>query len=378
MRNYLDKCSIILGYIVLISLLLSCAQNEDFENPLDPRNWRTSGSPLGLTLSPGDKQIVVFWYGAGLDGITKYKIYRRFTGDPDSLFKLVGEVDLKLNPITGKETKVYEYIDKSGLENDTVDVTTGGQLYYVYRITYVDSDGEETPSDINKPGIPEVQATPSLAPPPPEVTIGKPQEDLRIKLIWDSYQPPDDIAGYRIYAGIVKTGEEPELTLLDDKKVDPVTGPVPGEQFYVDYAFQGDNVTKAYKVVAYDKFGVESPSKVFQATSPNLPPSKPRVQYKYTFFLFKPTYQIDVWWDKNPEPDIDGYRLYTLSENGVWVTRKTFNKNETKYTELAERYIVVEGEIQPRLYRLVAYDKTPRHEDGRVIDDESEPAMIEP
>jgi len=210
------------------------------------------------------------------------------------------------------------------------------------------------------------------------VTIGKPQEDLRIKLIWDSYRPPDDIAGYRIYAGIVMHGEEPKLTLLDDKKIDPVTGPAPGEQFYVDYAFQGDNVTKAYKVVAYDKFGVESSSKVFQATSPNLPPSKPRVQYKYTFFLFKPTYQIDVWWDKNPELDIDGYRLYTLSENGVWVTRKTFNKNETKYTELAERYIVVEGEIQPRLYRLVAYDKTPRREDSRIIDDESEPAMIEP
>ena len=117
---------------------------------------------------------------------------------------------------------------------------------------------------------------------------------------------------------------------------------------------------------------------MFQATSPNLPPSKPRVQFKYTFFLLKPTYQIDVWWDKNPEPDIEGYRLYTLNENGIWVTRKTFNKNETRYTELAERYMVVEGEIQPRLYRLVAYDNTPRHEDSQIIDDESEPAMIEP
>ena len=375
MKKYFGKYCIAFGYIVLISLLLSCAENEDFENPLDPRNLRTFGSPLGLTLSPGDKQIVVSWYGAGLEGVAKYRIYRRFTGNPAPSFRHIGEVDR--DSITGREIKVYEYIDESDLENDTVDAL-GSQLYYVYRITYIDSDGEETPPDVNEPGIPEAQSTPSLAPPPPEVTIGKPQEDLRIKLIWSSYQPPDDIAGYKIYAGIVKTGEEPELNLLDDKKIDSVTGPVQGEQFYIDYAFQGDNVTKAYKVVAYDEFGVESPSKVFQATSPNLPPSKPRIRYKYTFYLFKPTYRIDVWWDKNPESDIKGYRLYTLNENGIWVTRKTFNKNETKYSEPAERYMVVEGDIQPRLYSLVAFDKTPRREDGRVIDDESESAMISP
>ena len=169
MKNYLSKYGLALGYIVLISLLLSCAQNEDFENPLDQRNLRTSGSPLGLTLSPGDKQIVVSWYGAGLEGVTKYKIYRHFTGDPDPSFKPISEVDFKFDPITGREIKVYEYIDESRLENDTVDITTGSQLYYTYRITYVDSDGEETPPDINKSGIPEVQATPSLAPPPPEV-----------------------------------------------------------------------------------------------------------------------------------------------------------------------------------------------------------------
>ncbi|MFQ6039255.1 MAG: hypothetical protein ACE5PV_00255, partial [Candidatus Poribacteria bacterium] len=213
MRNHLGKYGIVFGYIVLISILLSCAENEDFENPLDPRNLRTSGSPLGLTLSPGDSRIVVSWSGAGLEGVSKYKIYRRFTGNPASVFQPVGEVDFKLDPITGREAKVYEYIDESGLENDTVDVTTGGQLYYVYRITYVDSDGKETPPDVNQDGIPEAQATPSLAPPPPEVTIGEP-EDLSVKLIWSSYQPPDDIAGYRIYAGIVITGERPELTLL--------------------------------------------------------------------------------------------------------------------------------------------------------------------
>ena len=377
MRNYLDKYSIVLGYIVLLSLLLSCTQNEDFENPLDPRNLRTHGSPLGLTLSAGDRQIVVSWYGAGLEGVAKYKIYRRFTSDPDPSFRPIGEVDLQLDPITGREVKVYEYIDESTLENDTVDVTTGGQLYYVYRITYIDSGGVETPPDVNEEGIPEVQATPSLAPLPPEVTIGEP-EDLRVTLIWSSYQPPNDIAGYRIYADRVTTEEEPELTLIADKKIDEVIGSAPGEQFYVDYDFPGDNVKKAYKVVAYDKFGVESSSKVFQAASPNLPPSTPRVRFNYTFFLFKPTYRIDVWWDKNPEPDIDGYRLYTLNENGVWVTRKTFNRNETKYSEPAERYMVVGEDVQPRLYSLVAFDNTPRREDGRVIEDESEASMNEP
>jgi len=373
MRKYFGKSSIVLGCIVLISFFLSCSENEDFENPLDPRNLRTLGSPLGLNLSPGDQQMVVSWHGAGLEGVTKYKIYRQFTGDPGATFNLVGEVDLQFDPITGGEIKAYEYIDQSDLENDTVDAL-GSQLYYVYRITYVDKDGEEIPPDVNVSGIPEVQATLSLAPPPPEVTIGDPK-DLRVTLVWNSYQPPDDIAGYRIYADIVVSGEEPELTLIGD-----VEGPSKGEQFYVDYDFLGDNVKKAYKVVAYDKFGVESPSNVFQASSPNLPPSTPRVRYNYTFFLFQPTYRIDVWWNKNPEPDIKGYRLYTMNENGVWVTRKTFNRNTTKYSEPAERYIIMSGETEPepRLYYLVAYDKTPRREDGKIIEDESEPSMIAP
>ncbi len=375
MINYLNKYGMAILYILLAFFAFSCAQNEDFENPLDPRNLRTSGSPPGLTLSAGDKKIVVSWYGVGFDGVTKYKIYRRFTGDPGSAFQFIGEVDVKIDPITGKEVKVYEYTDESNLENDKVDPTTGGILYYVYRITYVDTNGEETPVDVNSVSIPEAKATPSLAPPPPEVTVGPPK-DLRVTLIWNSYQPPDDIAGYRIYAGIVKTKEKPELTLLADKKINTLTGPAPGEQFYVDFSFQGDNVTKAYKVVAYDKFGVESNSEVFQATSPNLPPSTPQVKFRYTFFLFSPTYRIDISWAKNPEPDIKGYRVYSTSETGNWITRKTFDRNGTSFTITKERFLISGEEVIPRKYRVVAFDNTPIRENGKVKKDESEPAII--
>lgn len=378
MRNYHKTLyGILLLYVLLTLFIWGCDQNEDFENPLDPRNERTNGSPPGLTLSPGDEQIIVSWSGLGFKGITRYKIYRRFTGDAGSVFELVGEVPVQLDPITGREVRRYEYVDASNLENDTVNPATSSQLYYVYRITYIDGNGEEIPKpeDVNTlVGIPEAQATPSLAPPPLEVTIGPP-EDLRVKLVWTSYQPPDDIAGYKIYGELVVKG--PELKLLADLPIDPIKGPLASEQFYVDFDFIGDKITKAYKVIAYDKFGVESTSEAFQATSPNLPPATPKVQARYTFPLFSPTYLVDFSWQKNRESDLKGYRIYrsTEPERGVWERVKTLDKNVTHFLLRSERYLIIDGDIVPRQYQIVAYDKTPG-EDGK--DDESLPAIIIP
>ena len=70
-KNRLHSITILC--VILISLMLSCAQNEDYENPFDPRNKRTAGSPPGLVLQPGDKKVVVSWPDWQLEGVTKYK-----------------------------------------------------------------------------------------------------------------------------------------------------------------------------------------------------------------------------------------------------------------------------------------------------------------
>ena len=108
----------------------ACTSNEDFANPLDPENLRTSGAPDGLTLYAGDKQVRVTWNDTGQEGIKAYRIYRRSTGGADTEFQQVGSVDAPAN----------EFIDTQNLENDRLDVS-GRLLAYEYRISYVDANG---------------------------------------------------------------------------------------------------------------------------------------------------------------------------------------------------------------------------------------------
>ena len=107
--------------VSLLSLLLiftvtgfyACTNSEDFANPLDPENLRTSGAPDGLTLYAGDKQVRVTWNDTGQEGIKTYRIYRRSIGGTDTPFELVGSVDAPAN----------EFIDTQNLENDRRDAS---------------------------------------------------------------------------------------------------------------------------------------------------------------------------------------------------------------------------------------------------------------
>ena len=126
--------------LFIVFICASCSGDEDFSNPLDPENLRTAGSPTGLTLSPGDQLVRVSWTDISLDGIVKYRIYRRFTGDPNPQFQRIGEVDATQT----------EFLDTKDIKNDQFDLELGKQLFYEYRISYVDRDGVETP-DPNSP-----------------------------------------------------------------------------------------------------------------------------------------------------------------------------------------------------------------------------------
>ena len=92
--------------VFFVSILLSaCTGSEDFANPLDPENLRTSGAPDGLTLYAGDKQVRVTWDDTGQEGIKAYRIYRRSTGGTDTAFTQVGSID----------APAHEFIDTQGL-----------------------------------------------------------------------------------------------------------------------------------------------------------------------------------------------------------------------------------------------------------------------
>ncbi|MBM3212623.1 hypothetical protein FJZ33_10410, partial [Candidatus Poribacteria bacterium] len=289
---------LIIALIYLITIF-GCSQDVERENPLDVQNQRTSGVVTNVKAKAGDSQVLISWPNLGFEGIEEFKIYRAYR-TPEN-FKYIESIKAGVP----KEIPVYSFLDKGSpdepLKND------GDNIYY-YRITYIDKDGVETPDPVNpinlQKGWFNVNLIPSEAPPVPNVKVME-DTDLQVRLVWGGYSKiaPDDLAGFKIYAApkAEKGQEQAPLKLvytIDDPRV----------EFYVDgndYAankinFRKDGETKLYKIVAFDKVGVESDTPILQGTCPNLPPSPP-AQVKATFALGLNTYNVRLEWRRNLE-----------------------------------------------------------------------------
>ena len=354
-----------------------CTNDRDFVNPFDPENLRTSGSPPGLALAAGDAQVTVSWKNYGYEGISKYRIYRRFTGDPDAPFERVGEVDA---PIT-------EFIDE-GLVNDAFDLTQGRQLHYVYRISYVDRNGVETPDpndllDDDQAPLrvwPTARATPSVPPAVPIVRIGDQVEDLTVKIFWQDYQFPDDFESFRVLSAESSAeGDLPQFKLLDEITFNELTDSqrFGNEPIYLfDTSFKQDGITKVYRVIAVDQFGVEAETRI-NATSPQLPPARPQnVRAAGQIDPWTGKYVVNLSWARNTERDLAGYQIYATTRVGGplalgddLIYRARFKPKETQVLYESEPLLLDGQERVPRRYFISAFDDTPRP-DGSL--DESE------
>lgn len=365
---------------LLISLLLiaavfttGCTGNEDFANPLDPQNLRTAGSPIGLELLPGDEQIIVTWEDSGHEGIMGYRIYRRFTGDPDPSFNFVGEVlgENGNRPAT-------EFVDRQDLKNDQYDEDSGARHRYIYRISYIDADGVEVPDPTAPPPQGETphrlwqtaSATPSVAPPIPNVIVGEDLEDLTVKLFWQDYQTPSDFESFRVIVS--------QRSLSGEFLPFRLRAELPEDQpYFFDREFDRDNARKIYRIAAVDRFGVEG-EKVIQVTSPNLPPSPPK-NVRASYGLRRGRYDIRIAWSKNSEPDVEGYLIYATKETGGelvvgkdLILRRRADAKDTSVTFTGEGFLLEEQREVPRRYFISAFDNTPQPNGRR---DESE--MVE-
>jgi hypothetical protein len=362
--------SLFLLLIIIVSISFSlfvngCSEDVERENPLDAQNMRTGGVTPNVTARAGDSQVALSWLNLGLKGVKEYKIYRAYlTPEPDQ-FQYVATV-------SAGDTDKYSYTD-TGLLND-------GENVYYYRVSYVDDNGQETP-DPNDPKNLSInwsvlKIIPSLAPPVPEVKVMEDQ-DLKIRLVWEGYSKiaPTDMGGFKVYlAPKAEEGQEQMplalVSTIDDPKV----------EFYIDgndYAndiinFRKDGVSKLYKVVAYDKVGVESDSPILVGTSPNLPP-KPPAQVKGTFNLGLNSYDVRLEWARSLEPDVIGYKVYALLPDGTKEFKGWKLDPNDKAINITDRYIIVEGVPMTKQYYVTAYDNTPKPND---INDESEPSAI--
>ncbi len=362
-------------FILLIATGFSagCTGNEDFANPLDPQNLRTAGSPVGLELLPGDEQITVSWADNGHTGIIGYRIYRRFTGDADSTFEFVGEV-LGENG----DRPATEFIDTQNLKNDQFNDVSGERHRYIYRISYIDVNGIEVPDPNAPPTDSEdprrmwqtASATPSIAPPVPNVIVGDDLDDLTVKLFWQDYQAPDDFEQFHVVVS--------QQSLNGEFLPFRLRAELPKDQpYFFDQEFSRDNAVKIYRVVAIDRFGVEG-VKVIQVASPNLPPTPPQ-NVRASLFQRGPRYDARISWSKNREPDVAGYLIYATKEAGGnlvvgqdLVPRRRTDAKETSTTFTGEEFILDGQDLAPRRYFITAFDDTPQRDGTR---DESE--MVE-
>ena len=367
------RFSAVLILLIGIGFSTGCTGNEDYANPLDPQNLRTAGSPIGLELLPGDEQVTVSWEDNGHEGIIGYRIYRRFTGDVDSTFEFVGEVLGE-----GGERPLTEFVDTQNLKNDQFNDVSGERHRYIYRISYIDANGVEIPDPMAPPtdsADPRrmwqtASATPSIAPPVPNVIVGDDLDDLTVKLFWQDYQAPNDFERFRVIVSQQRlNGEFLPFRLRAE---------LPKEQpYFFDMEFNRDNAVKIYRVVAVDRFGVEG-VKVIQATSPNLPPSPPQ-NVRVAFGLLGARYNVRISWSKSKEPDVAGYVIYATKEatgNLVvgedLIPRRRVDAKDTSVTLTGEEFILDGQDLAPRRYFVTVFDDTPQENGTR---DESE--MVE-
>ncbi|MCE2393389.1 hypothetical protein J4G02_02110 [Candidatus Poribacteria bacterium] len=347
-----------------------CTGNEDFANPLDPQNLRTAGSPIGLELLPGDEQVTVSWADNGHEGIIGYRIYRQFTGDADSTFEFVGEV-LGENG----ERPATEFVDTQDLKNDQFNDVSGERHRYIYRISYIDANGVEVPDPNAPPTDSEdprrmwqtASATPSIAPPIPNVIVGDDLDDLTVKLFWQDYEAPNDFEQFRVAVS--------QQSLAGEFLPFRLRAELPKDQpYFFDMDFKRDNATRIYRVIAVDRFGVEG-VKVIQATSPNLPPLPPQ-NVRLAFGPRGARYDAYVSWSRNREPDVAGYVVYATKESGGnlvvgqdLIARRRVDAKEASIVLTGEEFILDGQDLAPRRYFVAAFDDTPQ---DNGIRDESE------
>ena len=346
----------LLPLFLIITMMGACTNTGDYANPLDSENLRTSGSPDGLKLFPGDREVRITWNKIESEGVKSYKIYRRTDSKSDEPFELIGTVDATKN----------EFVDDQNIQNDRK-AADGTNVAYEYRISYVDINDVETPNPENPPDVsadpirvwPTVIVTPSISPPQPVVTLGEPA-DLRVNLFWENYPFPNDFDSFRIYIAFYEGVDVP----LKFREAIELTRE---QTFYVDGSFRHDNITKVYRIAAVDEFGVEGITEI-TATSPNLPPAPPEnFQARYiSRSLFNNKYDVIMAWDdNNKENDLMGYQIYSIDKDENYVPRRLLKPGETSVTLSGEDPIVIGGDFFLRVYFISAFDDTPTVEGER-------------
>ena len=221
-------------------------------------------------------------------------------------------------------------------------------------------------------GFGQLRASHQVFPPPaPTVLVGDQVEDLTVKLLWQDYPFPEDFETFRVLAAKTSSnGDLSRFKLLGEITFNELTdsqrfGSEP--IFFFDTSFDQDGITKVYRVVAVDRFGVEAETRI-NATSPQLSPAPPQNVRAAYFPLFgTPRIDVSISWTPNTERDLAGYQIYATTKVGGQlvlgddlIRRGTAKPKETSVKYTGEPLLLADQQLLPRRYFITAFDDTPR------------------
>jgi fibronectin type 3 domain-containing protein len=253
-------------------------------------------------------QALVTWRPPGGPGIAGYQVYRAVTGP--------------FVRLTGQPLTYPSFLDENAPNTAT----------YRYAVSTVDFLGQESPLS------PEMELRPlagslsrSPAPDPPGTPVIIPG-DRKLTLTWT--EPAGGAAGYFVEAAAGPGG--PFNTINPGS-------PLMARSF--EDSGLPNGVPRYYRLVALDpSYALTSPSGVAGGTPLDLPPSTPA-----GLTGFRQGAQVVLSWNKNPEEDIMGYRVYRSFEGGPPVLR-------TPQPVPGQTYIDALDSTGQYVYRLNALD----------------------
>lgn len=235
-----------------------------------------------------------------------------------------------------RDENVYRYEDDKELADE---------YHYEYYLTAYDAKGETNPSN-------QVAAETKAFPAPPQDVLAQTGLVKAVRITWTPLDDPD-VGGYAVYRGT----RQDELKKIE--KVSPNTSGSFLDEGSTFWALE-DGQTYYYALKSYNLFGAEG-----RATRPVVARTKPRPAAVRGLKAVAGDKRIEIIWRRNPEPDIGGYLLSRLQNQGFWSTVKEIGSAETRYVDtdlkVASTY----------RYKIIAIDK-----DGLKSDPvESDPVL---
>ncbi|EKD26676.1 MAG: fibronectin type III protein, partial [uncultured bacterium] len=224
--------------------------------------------------------------------------------------KDISKIYIFRSDVSGGEFKMIN--DVTSLRKKYVDNKLNDNTTYYYKLKSVDKFGLE--SVFSR----EILATTKDVPATPTNLFAESNLARKVKLTWEYNFMNDQKVYFLVFRASTMNEEFKEIAKLDKTE-------------YIDQKLP-DNKQFFYFVTARDTDDLASnPTDIIQAKTKPLP-TKPSTLKA----MERQPRKVSLVWDKNPEPDIDHYKVYKSKKSQTWY-KSIADVKETTYTDDEEK-----------------------------------------